>query len=162
MFLPIALILLTLQPQTVAASPAAPEASPDLLVSSFYWGRIQSTVVDVSADFPRLPSVSRTRARRRLGPDDTVLVQRETYALVRNVGKRKIKSVTWDYVFFEDRKREHEVKRFTFRTKETLAPGEMKFLTARVDVGRVAAYDDVVVERIEFDDGSSWDRPNPK
>jgi len=162
MLLPLALVLLTLQPQTVAASPAAPATSPDLLVSSFYWGRIQATVVDVSADFPRLPTIPRGRARRRLGPDDTVLIQRETYALVRNVGKRKIKSVTWDYVFFEDRKREHEVKRFTFRTKETLAPGEMKFLTANVQEGRVAPYDDVVIERVEFDDGSSWDRSGSK
>ena len=162
MLLPLALVLLTIQPQTVAASPAAPEAAPDLVVSSFYWGRIQSTVVDVSPDFPRLPTISRTRARRRFGPDDTVLLQRETYALVRNVGKRKIKAVTWDYVFFDDRKREHEVKRFTFRSKETLAPGEMKFLTANVKEGRVAPYDDVVVQRVEFDDGSSWDRSGSK
>ena len=162
MLLPIALVLLTIQPQTVAASPAVPAPAPDLVVSSFYWGRVQSTVVDMSADFPRLPTIPRSRARRRLGPDDTVMIQRETYALVRNVGKRKIKAVTWDYVFYDDRKREHEVKRFTFRTKETLAPGEMKFLTANVQEGRVAPYDDVVVERIEFDDGSAWDRSGAK
>jgi hypothetical protein len=162
MLLKLALALLIIQPQTVAASPAAPAPAPDLTVSGFYWGRVQPTVIDMSADFPRLPTIPRTRARRRLGPDATVLIQRETYALVRNVGKRKIKAVTWDYVFYDDRKREHEVRRFTFRTKETLAPGEMKFLTANVQEGRVAPYDDVVIERIEFDDGSSWDRSGAK
>ncbi len=149
------LALSMLPPQTVAASPAAPS---DLVVSSYYWGRIEIKDVD-TGPFPRNPLAPR-RPRRRFDPNATRITQRETYALVKNSGTRKIKVVTWDYVFFEDAKREHEIKRFQFRTKETIAPGEMKFLSEYVSNEAPSSYAEVVIDKLEFEDGSSWQRPN--
>lgn len=129
---------------------------PDLVVSSYYWGRIEIKEVD-TGPFPRNPLAPR-RPRRGFDPNATRITQRETYALVKNSGTRKIKAVTWDYVFYEDAKHEHEIKRFEFRTKETIGPGEMKFLGEYVTVEAPSSYGAVVIDRLEFEDGSSWER----
>jgi hypothetical protein len=147
------LALLPAMPQSTAAEPH------DVVVSSYYWGRIDSQDIDMSAPFPR-SAAEEGRARRRRGynPNEVHLIRRETYALVRNSGTRKIKVVTWDYVFYEDAKREREIKRFPFRSKETIGPGEMKFLSEPVTEGPPSAYGVVVIQRIDYDDGTSWQR----
>jgi hypothetical protein len=148
------LFLLALAPQSVATAAAAPEAPRDLVVSSYYWGRIDSEDIDVESPFPG--EVSRARRRRGFDPNAVRVVRRETYALVRNSGTRKIKVVSWDYVFYEDAAREREIKRFPFRSKETIPPGETKFLSEQVDEGPPSSYGGVVVRRIDYDDGTSW------
>jgi hypothetical protein len=148
-----------LQPQSMAATVATPREPRDLVVSSFYWGRVETTDVDMSAPFPKSASEEgRRRNRRGFNPDVVHLVRRETYALVRNAGTHKIKAITWDFVFYEDAKHERELKRFQFRTKETIGPGEMKFLAEQVNEAAPSAYADVVVERLDYDDGTAWQR----
>ncbi len=141
------------------AQPPAAAASTDLAVSSFYWGKVETQEIDLSSPFPRSPSVVRRRTRG-YNPDVERIVQRETYVLVRNTGAKKIKAVTWDYVFYEDAKHEHELKRFQFRSKETIGPGEMKFLSVNVDEEAPSSYGDVEIAKLEFDDGSVWQRAN--
>jgi hypothetical protein len=151
--------LISVAPQAVAANNAAPSAPKDLVVSDFYWGRVTSrTFVDQPMSTSTDPW-ERPRIRRRFGAaPPTVILQRETYALVRNVGTRTIKFVTWDYVFYSNAKHERETQRFTFRSKDTIAPGEMKFLSESVRESAPTTYGDVVIEKIEFDDGTSWNR----
>jgi hypothetical protein len=159
LLLAIILSLLPAGPQSVATA-TAPDEPRDLVVSSYYWGRIDAQDIDMSAPFPRSASEeARIRRRRRYNPDEVHIIHRETYALVRNTGSRKIKVVTWDYVFYETAKYEHEIKRFEFRSKETIGPGEMKFLSESVSEGPPSSYGVVVVERIDYDDGTSWQRP---
>lgn len=155
--IPAFIALLMVSPQAVAVHAEASDGS-GLTVSSFYWGRIETKVVDPSQR-SIIPGGLPRRGRPRYGPDAVILQTRETYALVRNTGTRKIKAVTWDYVFYSDAKHETEIKRFEFRTKESIEPGEMKFLTEHVDDGPPSAYGDVVVTRVEYDDDTVWTRP---
>jgi hypothetical protein len=151
--------LVLVVPQAVTAENASADAPRDLVVSDFYWGRVTSrTFVDqpynTSSDPWNMP-----RIRRRLGgPPPAVIIQRETYALVRNVGSRTVKFVTWDYVFYSDAKREHETQRHRFRSKERIAPGEMKFITESVSEPAPTTHGAVVISRLEFEDGTSWER----
>jgi hypothetical protein len=81
---------------------------------------------------------------------------RETYALVRNTGAKTVKFVTWEYVFYADAKHERELRRFRFRTKQKLAPGEMKFLTTGVDEEAPSSFGSVFIQAIEFEDGTIY------
>ena len=157
-YLPLMLALLVAHPQTVTVGAAASEGSSGLVVSSYYWGRIDKTVVGPPLVGPSRGLGRVRRDRRRAGPDPVVFTKRETYALVRNTGGRTIKAVTWDYVFYEDAKHEREVGRFQFRTKEKLEPGEMKFLTAYVEKEAPTSFGAVFIERVEFEDGTVWQR----
>jgi hypothetical protein len=156
--LPFILAVLTVLPQSTAVGASASEEAHDLVVSSFYWGRIDKTIIDPSAPMPGLPRTRPRRDRRRFGPPPTIILQRETYVLVRNTGERTVKSVAWAYVFYIDEKRENELRRYQFQTKQKLQPGEMKFLTERVAEDAPTSYGTVVIERIEFEDGTTWQR----
>jgi hypothetical protein len=151
--------LVSVAPQAVTASNAAPDASKDLVVTDSYWGRVTSrTFVDQPYSTSNDPW-EKPRIRRRFGAaPPAVIIQRETYALVRNVGTRTIKFVTWDYVFYSDAKHERETQRYKFRSKETVPPGEMKFRSESVREPAPTSYGAVVIERIEYDDGTSWQR----
>jgi hypothetical protein len=155
--------LVSAVPQVAATNNAALNASKDLVVSDFYWGRVTSrTFVNQPMSTSSDPW-ERPRIRRRFGSaPPAVILQRETYALVRNVGTRTIKFVTWDYVFYADAKHERETQRFQFRSKDTIQPGEMKFLSESVRESAPTVHGDVVIERIEYDDGSSWQRASAK
>lgn len=151
-------------PIVLAAVMAAPQgaATSGLVVSSHYWGRTEKVIVHpvfgtLSEEQWRTIR-SHPRYRRRSGMPPTILLKRETFALVRNTSNRTVKSIAWSYVFFEDAKHEKPVRRFEFQTKEKLKPGEMKFLTEAVSDEAPSAYGDVVVERVEYDDGTIWTR----
>ena len=157
--LPFIIAVSTILPQATAVRANTSEEPRELVVSSFYWGRIDKTIIDPSAPMPGQPRSRVPRARRRFGPPPTILLQRETYVLVRNAGDRTVKSVAWAYVFYTDEKRENELRRYQFQTKEKLQPGEMKFLTERVAEDAPTSYGTVIIERIEFEDGAVWQRP---
>ena len=156
--LPFILTVATILPQATAVRSNTSEEPRELVVSSFYWGRIDKTIVDPSAPMPGQLRGRRPRNRPRFGPPPTIILQRETYVLVRNVGERTVKSVAWSYVFYNDEKRENELRRYQFQTKEKLEPGEMKFLTERVGEDAPTSYGTVIIERIEFEDGAVWQR----
>lgn len=153
--LPFVLAFAVCLPQS--APVVATEApSCDLVVGNHYWGKIRTR----AAPATRIMRPRAAARARRPGVPRSAMTQRETYALVRNEGTRKVKAVTWDYVFYEDEARERELRRYRFRSKEKIAPGEMKFLTVAVEESAPSAYAEVVVEAVEYEDGSVWRRPS--
>ena len=143
---------------------AAPQAAVPhgLVVSSHYWGRTEKVIVHPT--FGTLTEEqwrtirSHPRYRRRTYMPPTVLLKRETFALVHNTSNRTVKSIAWSYVFYDDAKHEKELRRFEFQTKEKVKAGEMKFITEQVSDEAPSAFGEVVIERIEYDDGTSWKR----
>lgn len=93
-------------------------------------------------------------------------------ASVRNGGPRTVKSVDWDYVFFDSATRE-EVGRHRFTSDSKIGPGRKKefgFLIsappsktvsveALDDKERQGLAEQVVLVRVVYDDGTVWQRP---
>ena len=93
-------------------------------------------------------------------------------ATVKNLSDKPIKSIDWDYVFY-DRATESEIGRREFTSEEKIAPGKSKELT--VTIGRPptqtvsvtslntkerdALIERVVVVRIDYADGTFWQLP---
>jgi hypothetical protein len=155
-FAPVVLVLMFVQ----AAQAPSPKGPPDLVVTGSYWGRVETVHFDEGEPSSAMDE-GRDRKRRAFDPNAPHITRRESYALVRNTGARKAKFVTWAYVFYETAAHEREVKRFEFRTKAALAPGEMKFLVEAVTEAAPTPHGDVLVRRVEYDDGTTWSADSP-
>lgn len=105
------------------------------------------------------PPAAQTPIARGSDMIQNIAIRHETYLLVKNSGSKIIKAIGWDYVFFTDSTGEHELKRHTFRSKKKIAPGEAKFLSEYVDKRAASRYQKVFINRVEFADGSIWQRP---
>ena len=93
-------------------------------------------------------------------------------ATIKNAGSKAIKSIDWDYVFL-DRGTENEVGRQQFTSEEKISPGKTKelvvtitkpptktiSLTALNDNERGTLDSQLIVVRIDYADGTSWQRP---
>jgi hypothetical protein len=93
-------------------------------------------------------------------------------ASVRNGGAKTVKSVDWDYVFFDSATRA-EVGRHQFTSDSKIEPGKKKefgFLIsappsktvsvhALNDKERQGLVEEVVLVRVVYDDGTVWQRP---
>jgi len=91
---------------------------------------------------------------------------------VKNLSDKPIKSIDWDYIFF-DRATESEIGRREFTSEEKISPGKSKELivtlskppTQTVSVTslntkeRDALIERVVVVRIDYADGTFWQLP---
>ncbi|MGI9167306.1 MAG: hypothetical protein ACR2G5_13175 [Pyrinomonadaceae bacterium] len=91
---------------------------------------------------------------------------------VKNDSSKTIKSVDWDYVFL-DASTETEINRQQFTSEEKISPGKIKELniivarspTMAISVNalskneRDGLNEQVVVMRIDYADGSVWQRP---
>jgi hypothetical protein len=91
---------------------------------------------------------------------------------VKNLSDKAIKSVDWDYVFF-DRETESEIGRRQFTSEEKISAGKTKELTVTITKPptltvsltalntkeRDALIERVVVVRINYADGSVWQLP---
>jgi hypothetical protein len=75
---------------------------------------------------------------------------------VKNTGAKAIKNIRWDYVL-TDPATQKEIKRHNFRGKKALKPGESLTLTEMVRPS--GAKRSVEIIRIEYADGSAWQRP---
>ena len=89
---------------------------------------------------------------------------------VRNSGDKIIKALDWDYVFF-DTNNQNEVGRRRFRSVATIEPGkskELKFLLPTPPAQTISIHsldkkertnleEVVMVLRIEYEDGSTWE-----
>lgn len=148
--------------EPVASAPAAAvvERPGDLVVSNFYWGRVATkTYIGDNGNITTDEPWARPRFRRRQsGLPLTTMVQRETYVQIRNAGARAVKSIQWAYVFYEDAAKAKEVQRFKFLSKDKIAPGEIKFVTESVRDVAPTAFGQVIIERVDFADGTSWQR----
>jgi hypothetical protein len=91
---------------------------------------------------------------------------------VRNTGAKAIKSLDWDHVFF-DTETKAETGRHQFTGNEKIAPGKQKEFSVfassppsstisvhKLQKGeRESVGESIVVVRIEYEDGSVWERP---
>jgi hypothetical protein len=96
-------------------------------------------------------------------------------ATVKNSSNKAIKSIDWDYIFL-DRDTETEIGRQQFTSEEKISPGKTKELTITItkpptqtisltalnNNERGTLNGQVVLMRIDYADGTSWQRPgNP-
>lgn len=93
-------------------------------------------------------------------------------ASVQNNSAKAIKAIDWDYVFF-DTQTESELGRRQFASEEKIAPGKTKELrffipnppTQTISVNalnkneRAGLGESIVIVRVEYWDGSVWQRP---
>lgn len=94
-----------------------------------------------------------------VGMEQSVEVRYETYVGVKNIGAKTIKVVQWDYVFYTEPTLAQELKRYKYRSKKKLAPGAIGFLSEYVTKRAASRYQKVFINRVEFADGSVWQRP---
>ena len=93
-------------------------------------------------------------------------------ANVRNLSSKTITSIDWDYVFL-DKISNEELGRHEFTNDEKIGPGKSKELTVTItkpptqtisltalNTGERASLDErVVIMRVDYADGTSWQRP---
>jgi hypothetical protein len=108
-------------------------------------------------------------AKHKQPPSRYVFIYKTT---VKNLSDKPIKSIDWDYVFF-DSSNETELGRREFTSDEKISPGKSKELTVRItkppthtisvtalNTGeRKSLTERVVIVRIDYADGTSWQRP---
>ena len=108
-------------------------------------------------------------AKHKQPPSRYVFVYKTT---VKNLSDKPIKSIDWDYVFL-DRSTETEIGRREFTSEEKISPGKSKelavtitkppthtiSLTALNTDERKSLMERVIVVRIDYADGTSWQRP---
>lgn len=108
------------------------------------------------------------KARQTPRPEDGF---RYTVTL-RNNGSKTIKSIDWDYLFIDPTNRA-EVSRHQFTSDETIKPGKtkevgvlyevppVKTISAKLSDGKkpLPYEEQVVLMRIQYSDGSHWQRP---
>lgn len=108
-------------------------------------------------------------AKHKQPPSRYVFVYKTT---VKNLSDKAIKSIDWDYVFL-DRETETEIGRREFTSEEKISAGKAKelivtitkpptqtiSLTALNSGERASLLERVVIMRIDYADGSFWQRP---
>ena len=108
-------------------------------------------------------------AKHQQPPSRYVFVYKTT---IKNLSNKTIKLIDWDYRFF-DRQTETELGRREFTSEEKIGPGKSKelivtitkpptqtiSLTALNSKERDALMELVVPMRVEYTDGTSWQRP---
>lgn len=108
-------------------------------------------------------------AKHKQPPARYVFVYKTT---LKNLSDKQIKSIDWDYVFL-DRETETELGRREFTSEEKISPGKSKELTVTIskpptqtisltalNTGeRATLVERVVIVRIDYADGTSWQRP---
>src|SRR5262249_1916870 len=173
MFMLLAMFAPMLQP------PARLQEEPDIAIQNFEWRvaretsfiqPVDSTPERSSLPGERLPGepIPRLEMDPRTGSEgDTTrqtVTRYETYALVKNAGTRTTKAVEWAYIFFSDADDQKELKRYKFRNKIKIAPGETKFLSKEVAAKdrAVSKRQKVQIVRIEYTDNSVWQRTASK
>lgn len=119
---------------------------------------------------PTPPGLSRSEPDARRNRNRGQYVYQVT---IRNTGTKKIRELKWEYVLF-DPNTGREVGSHEFTNEESISPGKTKKMTGYsitspasvVDVTKSGEeapgqYSErVVIHRIEYEDGSSWQRPS--
>ena len=102
------------------------------------------------------------------GGPSTWFVYRVT---LKNTGTKTIKAIHWDYLFFDSEKSE-PLGQHTFRQLAKIRPGKSVELTGRSaspptrvvnasksDQPRAGLSEEISIRVIEYEDGSTWQRP---
>jgi hypothetical protein len=105
------------------------------------------------------------------GPTGPIFMEYVYEAKFRNTGERKIRKLVWEYVFLEPGT-EHEIGRRKIESKVSISPGKTGNVVERspsppagtINVSQAGKKmreqytEQVVIERIEYADGSVWQR----
>jgi len=162
----IALLLVCILPALCLAQTSANHQLPDdikVLEAAWYHGLDWRNPVLGSPE----RQLEQRRANNQLGPLDseqTLFLRRDQSAAavtIRNEGSKTIKRIRYDFIFFNTQNGK-EYFRYQFRNRVTIGAGETKTLTNGT-VGREPAAGvnpdiRVVINRIEYADGSIWQR----
>jgi hypothetical protein len=147
----------------VCAARAFDERSlpPDVSVLSFEWKY---------AGYDRAETVKENESSVSDDPSTSIKVARGTVyvfkytakATVKNAGTKAVKSVSWDYVFTDEKERK-ELKRYRLQSKQQILPGETQTLTATVGLDPkdktshiTTGKQSVQITKLEYADGSVW------
>ena len=135
--------------------------TPDATILSFEWKY---------AGYDRAETVKENESSVSDGPETLLRVARGTVyvfkytakATLKNTGTKAIKSVSWDYVFTDEKERK-ELKRYKLQTKQQILPGETQTLSAvfGLDPKEKAPHiktgkQSVEITKLEYADGSAW------
>ena len=104
---------------------------------------------------------SNGRLVNRVGPTaDGPKDQYKATVLIKNMGARRVKAITWGVVFV-DLNTEREVEHRKFHLKKSLAPGAertiLRYILPCNHPGTITLR--AVIDGVEYDDGSVWQRP---
>lgn len=184
------LLKLSLCACALAQTPFGTQQAPDIKVLNYRWGVVHSTTFKQNPGYgadastpqddrnrkegvskmeeiainrqysPDTPRINSDRYRQRKVEQRVDRV--DSYAYVRNTGDKTIKAVSWRYVFYADSNYEKEVKHFSFRNKTDLTPGGQRNLVKQVVEPAATPYQNVVIDIIEYADGSKWQRSDLK
>ncbi|MDT4969282.1 MAG: hypothetical protein QOJ64_4019 [Acidobacteriota bacterium] len=144
-------------------TPDDDRAAPDVSLISIDWkysGYVRSETVKENENIKTNQTSNGYSIARR-----SVYVFRYTAkAILKNVGAKAIKAISWDYVFV-DGKDQKELKRYKFQSRQQILPGETQTLmrdigldpkesTQHISTGK----QQVEIIRLEYADGSVWKR----
>jgi hypothetical protein len=135
--------------------------APDVTVLGFEWKY---------AGYDRAETIRDNESTVSDGPETIYKIKRGTVyvfkytakATLKNTGTKAIKSVSWDYVFTDEKERK-ELKRYRFQSKQQILPGETQTvgLGLGLDPKEKAPHiktgkQSVELTKIEYADGSDW------
>jgi hypothetical protein len=127
----------------VLSVPAVAQNAPDVEVSDLQWTHDVNRGHRLKGYYPRSPAPS---------PD---FVQKVS-ATFRNVGTKPVKSLTWEYIVYEDSDPSKVVRTYKFRSKTRLRPGESERLS-KVGLGiQYRRQVEARVIKVEYADGTVW------
>src|SRR5215213_5492211 len=145
-----------------AARPRGQDApAPGVEVLSFEWKY---------AGYDRAETVKSNESSVTDGPETLYRIARGTVyvfkytakATLKNTGTKAIKSVSWEYVFTDEKERK-ELKRYRLQSKQQILPGETQTVsfglgldpkekTPHIKTGKQS----VEITKVEYADGSAW------
>jgi hypothetical protein len=136
----IAFVSLLLLPASVVA-----QGRSDVEVTDLQWTHDVNNKLRLKGNYRRSPAPA---------PD---FIQ-EVSANFRNVGVKPIKSVTWEYVVYEDSDPAKVLRVYKFRSKTLLRPNESTRLSKQGLGIQHRRHIEVYVVRVEYSDGTFWQR----
>ncbi|MBI3654445.1 MAG: hypothetical protein HY231_25735 [Acidobacteria bacterium] len=82
----------------------------------------------------------------------------------KNLGKRTVTAINWQFVFFDSIRGDRVVDVISFRTDDKpIKAGSQRGYGKRIDYGalpnHIKGY--AIIDRVEYADGSFWQRPKP-
>jgi hypothetical protein len=151
----------------LAQTPVSTQLSPDVDVLSYRWGVPHYITFDQIPDPPILKRKPENEERKYPRPpgkrrDKQTVTKFKTYAQVKNTGDKRIKAISWCYIFYADQDYQQEVMRYNFRSKTGILPGEEKDLIKQVVDRAPTDHQRVLIDHIEYSDGSKWQRSGSK
>jgi hypothetical protein len=185
------LLAISLGAALLAQTPVGAQQPPDIEVMSFKWGVPHTTTFSQNPGYGADASTPKDDRNRkepiteiersaeanqyRIDPSksgspggirqrkvEQTVDRFETYLYVKNSGDKRIKAISWRYIFYTDWKYQKEVKHYTFRGKTDILPGELKTLIKPVVDRASTRYHSVLIDHIEYADGSKWQRTESK